>query len=155
MSNVVRVIADVKTELIQRLASRDQLRSLEREIQDFKEAAENQKRSSYKSTLVDEDLSKKIRDAIEYAESIPTQLQALQLQILRNETCCFDVDSLVHSLDRRFSEFQKLNRELEHELELLHAESDFQQIQRTELLQQIKSYVQKHFLSQDESQSFK
>jgi len=37
MSNIVRVIADVKTELMQRLANKEQLRSLEREFQDLKD----------------------------------------------------------------------------------------------------------------------
>lgn len=61
-------------------------------------------------------------------QAFPTQLQALQLQILKNETCCFDVDQLVQTLDRRMSEFQALSKEQEQSLELLHAESDFQSI---------------------------
>lgn len=36
MSNIVKVIADVKTELIQRTASKDQLRNLEKEFYEMK-----------------------------------------------------------------------------------------------------------------------
>jgi hypothetical protein len=36
MSNIVKVIADVKTELIQRSASKDQLRTMEKEFYELK-----------------------------------------------------------------------------------------------------------------------
>ena len=36
MSNIIKVIADVKTELIQRAASKDQLRTLEKEFYELK-----------------------------------------------------------------------------------------------------------------------
>ena len=41
ISNIVKVIADVKTELIQRTASKDQLRNLEKEFYEMKFSLQN------------------------------------------------------------------------------------------------------------------